>query len=61
MDFRIMLRRSILLIENLKIFSKSSGGATSKIKVISLLWSSGSFFVTFTINMLLHRSNLKFG
>jgi hypothetical protein len=28
MDFRIMLRRSILLIENLKIFSKSSGGAT---------------------------------
>jgi hypothetical protein len=50
MDFRIMLRRSILLIENLKIFSKSSGGATSKIKVISLLWSS--IHDSFTINIL---------
>jgi hypothetical protein len=52
MDFRIMLRRSILLIENLKIFSKSSGGATSKIKVISLLWSSIPIHDSLTINIL---------
>jgi hypothetical protein len=47
-----MLRRSILLIENLKIFSKSSGGATSKIKVISLLWSSIPIHDSLPINIL---------